>query len=214
MYFLIASFLVFSAALNAVLLPGACPSVPPTHHLKDIFEFASGVLGVPFAKDKSSYVFNNTIAIGELDMLFQLHLNTFQMSNQTLPKETVRVQVQDTGNSSLNCLVSKSIGVNPVSVLPPIQEELRVWVDGNILLLWSCKDDDDLDQHDEALLFAEAPNSLPILFIDRPEGFMKWLQILKMTAEKFLSTQMINAIDWEQKPKWSFVYKEEDKVPV
>lgn len=199
---------------NAVKLPGKCPLVPPTHSLLNHTGSPEIVLSIPFAPGTPTYLFrrlNETFVgvpmfgITEDNGTGALKLgNMFQEVSYVSLNATVIV-----GQSNESLLINGSIRVEtgrdtwPKECHRPIQEEIRVWFEDQFVILWSCVDIHETEEHDEAaVLLTYFPETAQYYFRYQYERslFNEMLLKLKPIAEKYLNQDLIDAMNWTAEP--------------
>lgn len=74
------------------------------------------------------------------------------------------------------------------------KEEIRVWVENGWIIIWSCVNDLSSNEHDQAVMTSyEGVEDLQSL---SSEDFQEKLQELREIAKKYISSNLIDAMDW------------------
>lgn len=198
----IVKILLLIGTTVAMELPGKCPIVPPTHFPKLIRHYREIVLGVPFSIERPSHLFK---AFDSINLLGFLSLSISENSPDTLrityddSKFVVHgnLTTYDTTNDKSLCLTSFLTKTFTVCQ-GTLTEEIRMWFEGDFLIIWSCANNDTNYTHDEAVLFVvEQADVELILYHKSPLEYRKMMQKLKVTVRKYLSDSLLlDTIDW------------------
>lgn len=213
--------LIFGTSANAIKLPGACPKVPPTHniiHKTMMSVYVHILFTVPFSTETPTYLFNQ-VPVTEFYFEFfkkdkfkkdkfslmslrqlkvrQLHCSIIET------KEEERIVLNSTFFEHRNDTTGLGgISLKPVPCLQPIQEEIHMWFDGDFAITWSCVDDLVAGVHEEGVVFAVNWKFDWRVKPNETEAFFSIIEEIKPIAGKYLSSQMMEAIDWKLEPHW------------
>lgn len=189
-------------ATVAIELPGKCPIVPPTHFPRQIRHFREIVLGVPFSIERPSHLFK---AFDSINLLGFLSLSISKNGSDTfkITYEDSKFMVHgnlttyDTTKDQSLCLTSL-METSFTVCQGTIAEEIRMWFEGDFLIIWSCANNDTSNTHDEAVLFVVEPKHMAlILFHKSPMEYRKMMQKLNVTVRKYLrDSLLLDTIDW------------------
>lgn len=82
-----------------------------------------------------------------------------------------------------------------------LKEEIRIWINELIGILWSCVNDEGKGQHDEAVVLFSLAHS-DKHFSENEEDYAILMRMLKneVVDHKYLSEQMISEINWTKAP--------------
>lgn len=216
----------YTSVLSAVKLPGACPKVPPTHSYYDWDILGSQTfLGISFSAENPSHLFkemNHSTSFGfniglrvkgYLEKKLRItvtyssnpHQGTFEgygvldSSNQSISLDTLVYEI--------NIINSKDY---PMKCITPIKENIRVWVDGDFVIIYSCINSTKTNHHDEAvILLVSQPKDIDY-FVERyyyvyPEKVEEMLKDLKMVAKKYLSGALLAMLEWPRNISFEYL---------
>lgn len=214
--------------LTALKLPGPCPSVPPMTHdinIKDALSNAEILHIVPFTVHNSTlfYGTNASVLPGITLQIARPHRNRgpvkdFPIRNQidyvivvcelnearTQPNQSAFLQTNIEQLHDDRSRKSVNLSVCPTHT----NDEVRLWSDGGFLIIWSCVDDLETGNHDEAVLTSY--DQMDLLLNLPPAEYNDRMQTLKTFAESYISQDMLQAIDWTQ-PN---IYTQKDSDPL
>lgn len=189
-----------TSTVSGIKLRGACPVVPPSITLS---QWSTTVLySIPFSKDTPSYLFReitkspigtHKIRIMRTRVLQQHHIIKEQLS----PTDSVHNICRGTGYFSNDSFhLESTIGMasdnQSLPCFPPIQEDIRVWVEGCYIFIWSCVDSKDDDWRDEALIIVSIDDPKYLRETKDPQNRTNELRQL---ARKHMSRQLAQRID-------------------
>lgn len=158
----VVSFFIISSAVHPTggkILPGPCPSKPPTyHHSHDIPETYRVLFSIPFSPELQSLSFLFTPIPLEQAICFSIHHNQNQLklfslqysrrTGERIPEVASKIQ-EENGALLLNSEISTEAG--RLNCFEPVQEHLRIWTHDPVVILWSCHELSK-SQHDEAII--------------------------------------------------------------
>lgn len=158
-------FLTIFCAVSALMFPGKCPTVPPSHNFpitKESKTLLYYLYVAPFSAETTSYLFRDirtperanyyaikpTETISEAEFNYTIQLEYWNIEQGFIIVNSVAESHGDhvRTKSTVSLLNGEILGCQPV-----IQEEIRIWIKGKIFLIWSCVDLDD-NARDEAVL--------------------------------------------------------------
>lgn len=219
LFFLI-SFLRIS---SAVKLPGPCPKAQPTdntlpgagNNQKRQTYFPEILYVVPFSCLTPSYLFHEMngflefvwmeIQTDESSFLDRIGLEIAVQGTDEFLMLVSEVDKKVKHNEYLSVTSTMQIFNDtrftyaPVPCLPELQEEIRVWIWENFLMIWSCVEDKDGSGHDEAVILGWFPEWT---FVSTDNKIL--MHELKMKAEGYLGQELINTIDWNYPPQYGY----------
>lgn len=196
--------LVLSSLIQGIKWEGKCPKAATSHNLDNIpFTQGSFLVGVPFSGGHPSNLFIEGSPDYLRRSLFQQwftisgsRLETTIMNGKLLAIHKV-IEVRN------GTLILKSslfeIERNPKGFVvyknvscQSIDEQVQLWYEDEFIIIWSCLENDMSTDHDEALLvvfphFGYNPNDAE---------FSSLANRFKVIAKNYISTHMIEAIDW------------------
>lgn len=204
----IALVLLSITIVTCEILPGPCPKVPPTGYnyddLSDINIFYPMVV-IPTDRKNPSFLFvdsNNyyrSVVFSKepenkinLEMAFVIRRAAEEIHVSSGGKAVLdhkRKSIQ------LTSMVEYEYPVYPVGCHTPITEDIHIWYENFTFVIWSCIDDPrNSKSHDEAVILGSMAKAKIPDYIDK-------VQLVKMVAEKYLSTDILKLIKWpEEEP--------------
>lgn len=203
-----AVLLLLIRAGMAIKFPGKCPNVPSSHFFPITSKKDTDldyIYAVPFSAETPTYLFldirtqdkstyyltqESSISSGEQNNTINLHYWNVEQRH-ILIKSVVNKQGDHVLlNSSV--LEKKSGGEYlGIGCLPPILEEVRIWIEDKITIIWSCVDLKD-NSRDEALLIFHFD---PTLHLGIPSKANRWTTtILQQVAKKYVSDALVQTM--------------------
>lgn len=191
--------LLFCAA-SCILLPGRCPEAPPTNYSMCFDRSPLIIYSLPFSLNISSLVFSSA-EIWKNDPAEYADYHEFQImvwSIGVIVEIAWRIYVDGELHQVLSSSVA-DVNVNYIGVngsvhsgdgtllcLPKELENVRVWCEDPLVLIWSCREELNNDSfHEEALLIGKRQ------FIDEEITQDK----VHSVAGKYLSSDLLHKID-------------------
>lgn len=198
--------LLLCVGVQAVILPGKCPQTPPRHSLpKNMTNVYYNIIRlVPFSADNPSYLFrdiNETLLPG---LVFQYTVGknieiTLEYSTaEKAPTNFVQSYSQYSNgilifNSSVSYFDKRLHRNVPTPCYKPISEEIKTWIDGSFLFLYSCKNFN--GSHEEAVIMIYIKPDFYVEYNDK-NGTVEILNHLQIMARRYLSETLLNHIVW------------------
>lgn len=160
--FLIAIYLILLNPQNtqSIKLPTKCPQVVPT----DKFQFFTGIpmLSIPFSTNRESYFFtkidsanNYKYYLYTLMSVFNNHPHLIMNFEIGADKQLLIDAYFDDEVRQRNMTTTIRLNVdNSLTCYKPIYETVHLWPVGDVLILWSCVEEEESDFANAALLIA------------------------------------------------------------
>lgn len=212
MYSLTVQFLLISA-VSAVSFPGMCPNVPPSHFFPKLVTLTIPVQFLhvtPFTSATTSYIFLDVprramdivnplayyVKEREDEISGQFH---YSLHSQYwyLGRGYIRITSEGKRHGDKVKLTSTVLGLNnsPHKCNPPLEEEVRVWFESDLLMIWSCVYRNGTNSRDEAALIY---GFLPTATLHSTR-FVE-LSTVKSMAKKYVSSDLLETItmNWKQ----------------
>lgn len=193
-----------ASAVQAIELPGHCPLVPPTHFPRYFRESSEIVLGFPFSIERPSHIFKPFDSINLVGFFsFSISENspdTFKITYED-SKFVVRGNLttyETTKDQSL--WLTSHLKESLIACEGVLTEDIRMWFEDDLLIIWSCTNNVTGDTHDEAALFVvEAPNVKRIFIHESPDEFKIMRSLVKALAQHYLNNSLLlDSIDWQE----------------
>lgn len=196
--------LITRVIVLGISLPGNCPKTAPTHLMPEDSRREYHLIRlVPCSSDTPTHMFRKI----SLDKISELTFNVFgykdyivikyKETNEVTPN-VVRSSVVLNGewitlNSSIQ-IEATSEQFEPNPCYPAIEEDVKLWVDGDFMFLWTCRNTTH-ETHDEAVMIIAVTYNYYDYYRNRSlvEGILSNLQV---TARKYLSPDLLSQIDW------------------
>lgn len=198
--FVVTCIFILLCGVYGVILPGRCPKTPPTHlHSNNITNgyveegitySTAGFLvlySLRYTKDNISYVFYDPL----------ITTNHFFIGDNANKMCTV-VSLDGSNANIISSLSTtsetKSITVNSTlkvgtQFCKPMEEEIRLWFDGDYMFVWGCREIKVRNEHDEALIISR--NHFYELTDDLTEK-----EIIQKRALKYVTNELLQYIDF------------------
>lgn len=195
--FLVTSFLYFPFSLG-IILPGPCPKLVPTgleYENSEQITSLTYTLSVPYSSknNEKSYFFRErhfleclVVSVGNerIDLLHPEDASLLIKGQFWEDEETTKE-----GNVFLESYLI--IPEKEKCRYPTFTERVRIWQVNGTFLLWSCRNMDDQQSHDEALLIAYVRESS-----NDSNLFDLQIESAKTAVNLFLLPSLIDAIEW------------------
>lgn len=210
---LISSVLLISFIWNAsgLLFPGPCPVLEPSHkQLKDQ-KYWKLTAVVQFT-NAFSFFFKETDPVGDMKcyMVETKSAGQIKIEYSTTPQSMVRHGFQSIeGNIVDNgdtLLLESALYDSPRNISKchsNLTEEIRMWTENGVIILWSCREAENKESHDEAVVVFSLHDGTRILAGLSYDDDLKNAQ--ELTA-KYLSLPLVNAIQWPLKTPSSLYF--------
>lgn len=204
-------YLLWSPITIAIILPGNCPRVPPTHKLPANLTFLNDrtsmhvVLLIPL--EKPSYLFQEStlvrlpgytakMSLGEEDLEMSLAYNKQDVPYQSVHSSSGRM---DEAKESINFTstiyqMDTTQMYKPSDCRPPIVEELRLWVDSDVefVYLYSCENV--YKDRDEGLMILSTNWSFYQYLYINSSYLATITQKIETTSQKYLRGDIVKKI--------------------
>lgn len=185
--------------LTALKLPGPCPSVPPMTHdinIKDALSNAEILHIVPFTVHNSTlfYGTNASVLPGITLQIARPHRNRGPVKDFPFRNQIDYVIVVCELNEARTQQNQSAFLQTNVEQLH--DDRGRKSVNLSVLIIWSCVDDLETGNHDEAVLTSY--DQMDLLLNLPPAEYNDRMQTLKTFAESYISQDMLQAIDCTQ----------------
>lgn len=185
-----------SAAVRRVKLPGGCPQVPATHYWPKSESLPYEIIqAVPFTNSDGLYLFSNEIAKNFKAFDIKIVLGRYQIEIELKIKKRMAYDVTVSCiNYSLNLILEsfllgcsvhhKQVQLRSLSICyPKIWKEIRSWLDGEFVILWSCEENTKTGQHEEAVILMRLHNSSTL---STHKEYVDMIRRLNETARRYL----------------------------
>lgn len=201
-------------------LLGPCPAAPNTHLPEiNVQLYPETILGIGFSDENPSHVFKEItsknshgfeILLQKMEQSYIVNISytdynrppismlncvgTVEKNNNSISLET---EIFETVNES-NDIVRKKCHKK-------IRENIRIWIEGDFIIIWSCINGSKSRDHDEAAIFlVNRPADNSTSFVDRfyltyPDKVEEMIKRLKTAARKYLSLPLLEKIQWPKK---------------
>lgn len=198
------SLLLCATIGQAIEFPGNCADVPPTHspHLLTNAHYREIVHGVPFTTKHPSHLFKafdfiNMVGYLKFKALENNHYSLIISYKNSMYGFRGNLSTPETKeNQSMRVTSEMTLGYTACHGL--VTEEIRMWSDEELLIIWSCIANDSVNTHDEAVLFLSKDISYVEAY-SSPENYRKIMHIINSTARKYLGDSLLlDIIDWEK----------------
>lgn len=204
---LIPSLAIFSC-VHGIILSGSCPRLinPPTVNFRPNDTLALDIiLSVPFSSSKGPYLFQqfgmNTVNVFRVTAGIYDSETYFQLEGDfTLDKSYVYSQIisQQDGELTFNSTVSSNFGGD---CFPPKTHHMKLWIEGDYMILWSCLDITDPYEYDEGFVLLkilhEPEEELAYKLLNSNSCWIEPMnQELKVITAKYLSANLMAGIKW------------------
>lgn len=199
-------FFLWCALVGGVILPGRCPSAPPTQPL--IGEDNILILnGVPFAHHSHLFQAHNISNTANLELTVgnSIHLYFDKDSKRGIVGRFEGIPTSyPSNNDSLkfnSTVVTIDRNTREIKRCHDLlTEDIRVWADGHFIFIWSCEDVVGNKEHDEAvliLIIQLKDDILHTIYVDEnPEVFARMMSTFNESARKYLSDSLLDKIYW------------------
>lgn len=204
---------------EAIQIAGSCPElVPPTHFYTndDIPDPAEIIILVPFSSNIPTNIFKNDTMIhsygwrnsfmqvlnsnNEEDMtmeLFQVKGKWKSQSIGRLNKSMDHIQVESS--------VVGATDFSPSKCYQPLKENIWMWLEDNVIIIWSCRPDFVSMRHEEAAIFLVIPEVKAMTQLPQVKDESKpaivtrtKVQRLKEVSRKYLSDLFYLRVNWTE----------------
>lgn len=198
--FVVTCIFIVICGVYGVILPGRCPETPPTQfhsnnitnvYVEEGITYSSAAFlvlySLSYTKDRTSYVFYDPL----------ITTNNFFIGDN-VNKRCTQVSLDGSNVNKISSLSIKlesdSITINSTlkvgtQFCKPMEEDIRLWFDGDYMFVWGCREIKATKEHDEALIISR--NYLYELADDLTEK-----EIIRMRALKFVSKELLEYIDF------------------
>lgn len=218
-------FLFCATVLHGVKLPGQCPQAPATHKFRNVLSYYPElILGVPFTDPKTTLLFKDVRTSNVQSYYIQISRNYTRINFEVrdpYPYETyysesvleyantsesdslylrshISVRYKNDSTRNYNCNFISEVNV-------------RIWFDGEFVIIWSCRDNNYID-HEEAVLMVAYHDSYNISYHGQVTEYSKMMKRLKNVAQKYLKEDLLNKIQWTQEPDFGQSTEHIEKV--
>lgn len=211
---------VLFISVTGIKLPGSCPNVPPTQYNCTDQLYSEIIFGIPFSAARHSYLFHEingrfknsesvvlkfTLAgdqitsklewIPETSLILRSIGNVTTQSPSILLKGTIYEQINDP---------KTGVSYTPSKCHKSIYEDIRMWCQGEFVLIWSCDNNTATEEHDEALILSVDAS---VSYLDKAirryqyeyKAYNKMMKRFNETARMYLSQSKIlrmSQIEW------------------
>lgn len=197
-------FLFCAVAVHGVRLPGGCPLVPATDHSPINGTLHQElVLSVPFTDPTSTYLFKESspknvkswqIKVVRVSQTLTLNLHKNKAAHSFI-SHCYNGMSNQSDSIALKCSIRFKDKHSTSNCHPVIDVNVRMWLDGQFLIIWSCKEN--LDRyHEEAVLLVALLNSPHATYHGHGKEYWQMMKRLKETVRKYLTEPLLNKIQW------------------
>lgn len=135
---------------HGLRLSGRCPEVPASNVTLGLRTyFGAKIFSIPFEEKNPSNIFRDRL-VGKGPEELRILSNGSIEINNVRSHLSGNIDRGENGSWALNTSIAKVEGVSDCP--DQFVEVISMWLDGDFCLVWSCRDEEDLRHHDEALV--------------------------------------------------------------
>lgn len=213
-------FFISVPLVGTVVLDGHCPNLAQTHYLENVtWPINLEVfVGVSFSAEHPSHLFQNINQSLSNGYVFTLELKLdanhtkleilmAYISFKLIPiskHEGIIARASEiiSIESSIYSQLKSTIRSKTISLKchKQIKEDIRIWIDGEYVIIWSCKNGP--QTHDEAVILLGSPKrKFDFGVTTENQTAFEWnIRGLKTTSSKYLTKEFLSTIDWPKVP--------------
>lgn len=200
-------FLFCAAVVNGVVLPGGCPQVPASHESyinKSLHQEL--ILVVSFTNPSTTYLFKD-INIENIksyqiyvEKIYNHVLIDLSITNSVPYPYYSRSHLPFQRHTEVIHLTSIIFRIKEFNSVPSkcydlLHEDVRIWLDGDFVIIWSCRENSMLD-HEEALILVALHKDPLYSFYGHSKEYLQMMKSLNGTVRKYLQEPLLNKINW------------------
>lgn len=193
----IALHFVLVCAVVGIKLPGPCPKALPTHDVEIMTRMYPRIIHrVPLSADSPSYLFRDSTPL-QFKTYYEtsLHKGVYEMVEKSVlanPKHIYHSELMRNPNSyTVNTTIRYQDDNSTKWCFEPIIEEIRVYFDAGYAFVWTCLDNEDGTERDEAVVVCTIVDPL---YSNVTASELRRVIPLQAVAGSFMSKEIWNAI--------------------
>lgn len=187
--------------ITGLKLSGLCPVVPPTHFYNnsEVLFPPKIILSVPFTQNNSSLLFRN-IPLNAASH-WRILLNTIKgpvetqtaielfYRNWPTKSRTIGLMDEERGDISVKSVIYDHKRFEVSKCHGQVKESSWMWLEDEVMIIWSCRDSSVSYEHDEAAIFINMPTAEEV---DEPLEVID--ERIKRVAKKYIGTALVDKL--------------------
>lgn len=209
--------LTIVSSTKALIFPGHCPEVPPTHFLpgpqNEILFHSQIVFGVPFDRVNASPFFTAINVKGAhgftlwTDVVIENDTVLMRLEHPNQPNKPVKsVYMYATNNKERGVVETQSAVYLEGDELvegctESFDQDVQLWMEKEVLIIWTCNNITETDSHDQAAVVVNRRPMEMSAIVSVKGDVVLWqyndtLPLVKEVAGQYLPRILLSTIDW------------------